>query len=483
MRINVAQHVSAVLTSKQSPRGRGGYQTILCTEGSLSDDQIYTLERQVQYVPARDAGGRWQSYRLAPQRHIITRIVPIPEPDESGRWGRFFSHSLIFDTTGRREFDEVMLDLLQPRHFYSSLDRILSAEGLKTGHIPTASFDVDGEWTREARGLLGQWTGEQLNLISMLTNNPRELIEQGQYIALLGDEARILDALKVVFLLTSPEARRFCAFDTYVTGSEPHPDLPLWGRGFPAAAPEGTTFVIDTVRRQVTIPEPSPVRENRFSPEQLSPPVRQLIDRRLNQPSEQMLKYLSERRYSSFVGELGYRSLLHGEEVPLTETDLELLLPFGRSHRGLGLLLALKSGNEEERLRTLADIPNRAEYKQRIGELKTRPDVKAWQLFLPSLMHTWFDVLRTDYTMEDITRAVASVAEHGSTKEREQLICLDEQLDGGQRRELATWLKASSHRLEHLQAALNKPAPTNRGGRSGGKSNSFWRRLRRSFTR
>jgi hypothetical protein len=483
MRLNAAQHVSAVLTSKQSPRGRGGYQTILHTEGTLTNEEIYLLERQVQYVPAPNSGIRWQFYRLTPRRHVVTRVVPISEPDESGRRGRFFSHSLIFDVATQKEFDEISLDILQPCHFFPSLDRILAVEDLKAGHIHSISVEAQREWEKEAQSFLREWTGEQLNHLSMLTGDPRELTGHGQYVAIVGNEAQIVEALKVTYLLTPTESRQFCAFDTNVLGSKPHPDVSIWARGFPqATSVTGTPFVINAAQRRVVIPKSSGIRANHFSPEQLSPAMRQLIDHKLGQPTDQMLKCLCERRYKAFVGELVYQSLLHETDMPMTESDLELLMPFGQAHHGLSLLLALQSGDHPQRLRSLAGMRDWAEYKKRITELKTRPDVKPWQLFSPGFMSTWFDTLR-DYNMQDVTQAVASVSEHGSANDRQQLLCLDEQLRGGERQELARWLASTTHRLERLQAALNRPIAANGTRLPVSKLKSFWRRLRRSFTR
>lgn len=481
MRFDAAQHISAVLTAKQSPRGRGGYQTIMRTEGALTDEDVYLLERQAQYIPAHGSGVRWQSYRLDARRHVITRIVPIDEPDEAGRRGRFFSHSLVIDAAGRGAFDDFVLDLLQTRNFLPSLDRVLAAEGVRTGHIGAAAVEARAEWARDARSLLRDWPGESLNNLSALTADPRGLSEQGQHVVLTGGETQVLQALKVVFLLTPPAERRHCSFDTNVVGSEPHPDVPLWARGYPSAA-SAAPLLIDAARHQVTVPEWLLARENHFSLEQFSPPVRELIGRRFNRPTERMLDCLGTRRYEAFVGELAYESLLAGSDPALTDSDLEALLPFARSHSGLGLLLALKSGDEPRRLGALASVRDWSEYRQRLGELRGRPGVEDWQLFSPGFMSTWFGAVG-DYNMDDIKRAVASVAEHGSDEDREQLICLDECLAGGRRRELAAWIAASPFRLDRLQAALSRPAAANGRQRGHGGLNHFWRRLRRTFSR
>jgi hypothetical protein len=479
MKVNAAQHVSGVLTSKQSPRGQAGYQTLFYTRELLAPEEMRVIERQVQFSSARDDHATWQSYRLTPQRHVISRIIPIPEPDEFGRRGRFFTHTLIFETLGGQQFDEVLFDLLRPRNFLPSLDNVLASDALKTGHIPALSVAAQKQWVNEAEGLLRDWSGEQLSQLYMLMSDPSQLIAQGQHVALLGSEAQILDALKVAFLLSPATARKFCSFDTNAYASEAPPDVTFWGRGFPAA---GTaSYVIDAARRQVTIPESSPLRPDGFSLEQISTPLRKAIVTRLTRPSEHMLRCLLNRKHKAFIGEPIYQTLLHETDLSVTAADLELLTPLGQTHPGLGLLLALKSGNESQRLQMLAAMRDSTSYKQRVSELKTRPDFKPWQVFSPIFMLTWFELFRGAYSMTDLTCAVSKVAEHGSAQDRKYIENVHEHLDPAQRQTLGHWLKASPHRLERLQAALDKPVKRRADGNSAGKSNSLVRRFLHRF--
>ena len=55
MKITAAQHVSGMLTSKQSPRGQAGYQTLFYTRELLAPGEVRVIERPVQYSSARDS--------------------------------------------------------------------------------------------------------------------------------------------------------------------------------------------------------------------------------------------------------------------------------------------------------------------------------------------------------------------------------------------------------------------------------------------
>lgn len=477
MKITAAQHVSGVLTDKQSPNGQGGYQTLFHTRDLLSVDEVRIIERQVQQSAAGGGKALWQSYCLNARRHVITRVVPINAPDEFGRRGRFFTHSLVFD-----EPDDVPFGLLRPGTFFSSLEDVLACEAAKTGHIPAVQDSAGAEWVGEAKGLASAWSVEELNRLFMLASDPREVTGQGQHVALVGSEAQIIGALKVAALLAPPRSRKLLTFDTNASGGESSPGATFWGRGSTGEVAAGARYVIDGARRQITLPESSPLRAAGLSPEQLSPPLRKAVTSRFGRASEKMLGDLLERRYAAFIGEAVYQSLLRERGLPLTSSDTELLNPFAETHRGLGLLLALKSGDEARRLQTLA-MMSKAEYVQRVKELKTYPDFAAWQAFSPIWMPTWFELFQGDYNMKDITGAVASVAEHGSADDRLQVEYIYERLKPVQRQELGRWLKASPHRFERLQAALDKPDNASAGNHSAGGAKSLWRRLRHPFTR
>jgi hypothetical protein len=482
MRITAAQHVSGVLRSDQSPRGQAGHQTLLSTGKSLAQDEIRLIESRVTYSSEQDVQAKWQAYTLPGQRHVISRVVTIPEPDEFGRGGRYFAHSLVFNASDWRRLDDAPFDLLRPKYFFSSLEEVLASEGLETGKIPDVEVAATGEWVEEASELVREWPGEQLNHLVMLVSDPRQLTVEGHYVALLGSDAQILDALKVAFLLASSPARELCSFDTNASGCEWQPNAAFWGRGFPAEAKVETLFVIDAARRRVEVPASSSLRAAGFFPEELSAPLRKSVLARLNQPQQNLLRRLIDHQYAAFIGEPVYQALLHDDGLPLAAADLEVLNPLGKTHRGLGLLLALKSGNELQRLEMLAAM-KLDEYQQRVRELRARSDFQPWQVFSPGYIPTWFELCRDSYGMDDIFRAVNGVAEHGSKAERQQLESVSEGLKPDQRQELRRWLKSSPHRLSNLDSALERAASSGASGQTTKPSGSLWRRLKGSFTK
>lgn len=474
MKITAAQHVSATLTSRQSPRGDAGYQTLYYTRGALTPDEVGVIERLVQYSAARESRPKWQSYRLSARRHVVSRIIPVAERDEAGRGGRYFTHSLVCDVTGGRQFDVALLDLLRPRNFLPSLGDALASDGMRTGHAPAVTFDAGAGEGEAGQRHLRDWPGEQLNRLYALMSDPRQLAERGQHVALLGSEEQILDALQVAFRLAPPDARPLCSFDTNPAGGASPPGGAFWGRGVAGAAESG--YVIDAARREVSMPGSSPLLANAFSPERASAPVCRAVAARLGRPSEEMLRRLLDGRYAAFVGEAMYQALLGDAGLRPTEADRELLRPFGREHRGLGLLLAVTSGDDAARLRALAEM-NASSYREQVSRLRARPGFEPWQAFSPAFIYTWFDIFRGDYRLSDLKTAVAKVAEHGSEQDRVFVETLDEHLDAEERQALRGWLEASPLRLDRLRAALEKPARPPAGGHPGGGRRSLLRRL------
>ncbi len=478
MKITAAQHVSAMLTSRQSPRGDAGFQTLYYTRELLTPGEVSVIERLVQYSSARESRPKWQSYRLDARRHVVTRIVPISEPDESGRTGRYFTHTLVCDVSGVQQFDALILSVFRPQNFLTSLDGVLASDGMKTGGAPTVAVDLAGESRETGRRRLLQWSGEELNRLYMLMSDPGQLAARGQYVSLVGSDEQILEALRVAFLLAPASALKLCSFDTNPSGNASPPDGAFWGRG--SLADGESSYEIDAARRQVKLPESSPLRANGFSPESASEPLRKAVATRLVRPSEVMLRSLAERQYADFIGEPLYQALLNENGLPLTQADSELLSPFGLKHRGLSLLLSLKAGDDAGRLRALAamDAPS---YRECVRRLRAWPGFRPWQAYSPVFTPTWFDLFRREYLPEDLTTAVAKVAEHGSGEDLEYVYTIAEHLNADERLVLSRWLKASEIRLDRLQLALDAPPRKTAGGKRAGRHSSLLRRITHPF--
>ena len=469
MQINAAQHVSGVLTSRQSLTGQAGYQTFFYTRDLLAPDELRIIERQAQLSFAGDGQAKWQSYRLSSNRHVITRIVPINEPDEFGRRGRFFAHSLVFDTADGVQVDETLFNLLQTARFFVSLDKVLASAAMSSGNIPAVAIDCTEKWAKEARNCLRDWSGEQLDQLYLLMCDPQQLLDRKQHVVLVGNESEIIAALKVAFLLAPASARKLCSFDTRAPANLEQSDVAFWGRG--AQAAERADYVMDGAKREVRIRPDSPVLAGGFSLDKVPPALGRAIVEQLKRPSETMLASLLKRRYADFIAEPIYRALIYESNLQLSQCELEFLGQFQQAHPGLALFLSIKTGNESQRLQTLAAM-DRHSYVQHLNELRTFGMLKPWQGLSPVFMSTWRDLFRGKYSVEDIGAAIEAVAKYGTKADREYIENLHEHLDSEEKKSLSAWLKSSPYDFPRLQAGLDKPASERTETR-----NSLFRRM------
>jgi hypothetical protein len=144
------------------------------------------------------------------------------------------------------------------------------------------------------------------------------------------------------------------------------------------------------------------------------------------------------------------------------------------------LLLAVESGDDTRRLRALSALSG-SSYKEHVKQLRDRPNFSPWHAFSPIFMSTWFELFSGKYSLDDLTNALTTVAEHGSEGDREYVEALHKHLDADERLALGGWLKASPLHFASLQVALDMPASTN--GDQAEKSRSLWRRFLHLFIR
>ncbi len=548
MHITAAQHISGILTRAQSPKGQGGYQILLSSSSLLKQDDIDLIEQRVKCGYKKQERTKWQVYRLPNYKLVITRFIPIREPDEEGRRGRYLAHSLIFNSADLQELNRGLFNILRSENFFLSLSQILEYDSIKTGQIPSVEIEIKSEWINEAMNLIKEWSGEQLNRLIMLANEAQQVTKQEHTVALIGNEQEILNALKVMFFLLPTSIRKFCSFDTDSSGCEWPKDIVFWGSGYPTTSENDTRYVIDAAQRQVRFPQsadikPSAfgrwleaeVRAQRFSslqnnleraqtlaafldgkirnsrllqdmdaefqynfanvnsplikerisnerfgdffPKQFSLPLRQAIAEHLSESPVKLLDWLITSQYGIYIREPVYQALLHTRDLPLTKEDMEILNPLTKYHNSLGLLLALKSGKECQRLLMLARMQPE-EYKKCVEELKTRASFKPWQVFSPTHINHWFYLCQKLYTTEDVFKGILSVFACGSKKDLQKVLeYIHTSLSPQELGVLQGKVNSSSQHIPKLQAIVNNFFKAKETGQSVEQSFSLWRRF------
>jgi hypothetical protein len=230
-------------------------------------------------------------------------------------------------------------------------------------------------------------------------------------------------------------------------------------------------------KRRVTISKSVNLPQESSSLTQLSPLLRASIVEDLNRRSP--LQQFFNRSYQAFVTESVYQTALQKPEQ-VTSADLQQILSLGQAHSGLGLLMAIRLGDEAKRLKLLASMDLHS-YRARTSEMRNAEGFKPWQVFSRVFIPTWLALFRTSCVLDDLTRALSAVVRYGNTEDRARLTSLAEHLKPDEKQTLRSWLQTSSLGLTELQAALNKSV--NSKENSGEKSNSLWRRLLNPFGR
>ncbi|HEY0171061.1 MAG TPA: hypothetical protein VGB98_08555 [Pyrinomonadaceae bacterium] len=330
--ITVAQHVFASLTSEQSPTRRRGYQTCFYTRGLLGADDARAIEERALHRASQRERGKWQFFWLPGGRAVVSHLAAVPEPDEFGRKGRYLAHSLIVSAADWRLLDSNPFALIDEAVFCRTMGRALTLGDLKTGEAAAARVEVNPAVCRErACALSGQWHADELWKLARVACRPLAVTRGGQFVAFVGDDRQVREALEVAFLLP-PAPREDCSFDTAAAGCAWPRGVSFWARGFSDEREARTPFVIDAARKKVRLPD-------------------------------RWLDSLPPTPYENFLKRLVYGGQL--STIQKEQRDVSLLSAAleggpGRSAEALGVAGRVRSGFAED---------NRARIEARLDEL------------------------------------------------------------------------------------------------------------------
>lgn len=251
--ITAAQHIFASLTKEQSPTRRRGYQTCLYTHDLLTPATIRDLEARAQHR-ASQGKEKWQFYWLPGGKVVVSYLTSVPEPDEFGRKGRYMAHSIIVSADDWHLLDSNPFTLINAVGFSRTMGQALALGDLRTGEVGPARVEVNLAGRRErARLLSEQWPTDELWKLARLACRPLTITGGGQFVAFVGDDQQIREALEVALQLP-PAPRENCSFDTAAAGCSWPREVTFWGQGLSNEREARTPFVVDAARREVRLP-------------------------------------------------------------------------------------------------------------------------------------------------------------------------------------------------------------------------------------
>ena len=230
MQISAYQHIYSNVPKEQSPSGRRGYQTLLYSHEGLSREDVLALEEKAQYYSSPAEPVKRQFFTLPDGRAVVSQTVPLPEPDEFGRKGRYLSHSLIISAEDFAALDYCPALLFSSRHFFIRPEEALSA-GQRGSDIPPRVLPVSDGWQATILQMATDWPKEQLLALARLGWQAAHLKTERQAVALEGAPEEIMRTMALLSLLVPPDKRPLLTFDSYAYGCDWSRDWSFWGWG------------------------------------------------------------------------------------------------------------------------------------------------------------------------------------------------------------------------------------------------------------
>ncbi len=252
MDVRAFQHVYANVEKEQSPKKRGGFQTLFYTQAGLGEREIEEIEARVLYYPSEGAPAKQLFFVTQAGNAVVGQAVPLPEPDSAGRGGRYLAHCLIFPPEEFAKFGADPLAVLAHAPFLTTVEAALAQGNLETGDLPT--LDVTLPETTTDTTLEGVWSREMVQRLVRAGLQAERLAQGRKMLAIIGTPEETRAVLRTA-LLAVPTARRgACSFDTYFHRCNPVATY-CWAVGLPEVPANPNYLEVACAKRTVDDPE------------------------------------------------------------------------------------------------------------------------------------------------------------------------------------------------------------------------------------
>jgi hypothetical protein len=264
IRIRAGQHFFGNVERENSPRGIGGFQTLLYTQSALSPDEARAMEPKLVYFVSETAPVKTVFFALTETKYVVSRIVHVADVDKFGRKGSHLAHSLIIQLD---EFGKVGYDPFVVLEFLASHSIKTTAEALQMGDESSANVD----WTMveipeedlhslesETDVEFQKWETQELLKIAHCIMTNKAFMTERKSLVLFGSTSDIERALRAAFALVPEKERLSCSFDTYFDGCNPVASY-FWAIGYSRQPnPTSRHVLVDAVERRVFAESPLP---------------------------------------------------------------------------------------------------------------------------------------------------------------------------------------------------------------------------------
>ncbi|MDX1522125.1 MAG: hypothetical protein R3264_10895, partial [Anaerolineae bacterium] len=213
--IQAWQHIYSNVEKEQSPKNRGGFQTLFYTQDGLTADEVSEMEGRLLYFPSKTGEPvKRVFFTTTTGKVVIAQIVVLPDPDQFGRKGRYLAHALAFNEDDLLKIEVDPFRVFRSFTFFNTVEQALAQGNFESGDFPAASVDVTRVAGQESRAA-AQWPAGELAKLALLALRVDRQTAGREAITVAGTEAEIETAIEAAFLAVPAAMRSHCTFDTY----------------------------------------------------------------------------------------------------------------------------------------------------------------------------------------------------------------------------------------------------------------------------
>lgn len=242
--IQAWQHIYTNVEKEQSPRGLGGFQT-LAASPELDATEVAEMEGRLLYVPAQMEPVKRLFFTTAQGHVMVGQAVPLADPDQYGRKGRYLAHSLVFEPEAFKAGGADPFRVLETFPFITNVADALAHCGA-SDTLPPVEFDLSPAPVFDMAG----WPISELQQLALLALRAEQMSLDRLAVALVGESAEIEEALRLAMLAVPTQRRTWCTFDTYFY----HCNLVAtyyWAVGLPERPGNANFLLVDAAARRV----------------------------------------------------------------------------------------------------------------------------------------------------------------------------------------------------------------------------------------
>lgn len=247
--IEAWQHIYSNVEKEQSPKGKGGFQTLFYSAAGLSQAEVSEMEGRLLYFSSKVEPVKRLFFSTSTGKSVVAQIVVLSEPDKYGRKGRYLAHSLIFTAEALAQFEADPFRVFRQFSFIDTIAGALEQGNFETGDIPSVTLDLPEKSTGDIEAAK-QWSVSNLKKLALLALRVDKHTQDREAITFSGGPQDIEKALEASFLVVPRSMRPRCIFDTYFYRCNLVATY-FWAIGLPEAPVSIKFVLVDGQSRQI----------------------------------------------------------------------------------------------------------------------------------------------------------------------------------------------------------------------------------------